>query len=339
MTLPSLPVEKHGAPRSMTGGDLIERTGARNRILNVLKVLVTVVGLAIVLLTQDLDKALHLLRDMELQPFLGALFLFQSGLMVKAYRWGSLVWALGVEVSWWRLVGLNFVGAFFSLFLPTGVGGDAVRMYELTRDKGKTAAAISSVLVDRFLGLFVLFAIALLALASSYELVPPEVRIFIAALFVGSLIGAALLLQRTWIEAWGRRLGLDRLLGRFRILRELYDSIHLYGARALLRSTAVSVVWNLILILGYYLLGLAVGIELSLGIYFLLVPIISALLVVPSIGGLGIREGATVFLLKQVGVDESQALALALAYDLTLLIGALVGAVLYILQGMRGVRR
>ena len=323
----------------MAGGRSIEQTRTRNRISNLLKVLVSVVGLAIVLLTQDLDTAIRLLGEMQLQPFLGALFLFLAGLIVKAYRWSSLVWALGVEVSWWRLVGLNFVGVFFGLFLPTGVGGDAVKMYELTRSEAKAAAAISSVFVDRFLGLFVLFAMALGALTSSYELVPPEIRILIAVLFIGSLGGVALLLQRKWIEARGRQFGLNRLLGRFRILRELYDSIHLYGAKALLRSTAASVVWNLILIVGYYLLGLAVGIDLSLAIYFLLVPIIAALLVIPSIGGLGIREGATVFLLKQVGVDESQALALALAYDLTLVITALVGAILYILQAMRGVRQ
>ena len=318
---------------------MIERTGSRSRVLNLLKVLVSVAGLAIVLFTQDLDKAIQLLGEMELLPFFGALFLYLFGLIVKAYRWGSLVWALGVEASWWRLVSLNFVGVFFNLFLPTGVGGDAVKMYELTRSEGKAAAAISSVFVDRFLGLFVLFAMASLALASSYELVPPEIRILIAVLFIGSLSGVALLLQRKWIEAWGRRLGLDRLLGRLRILQELYDSIHLYGARALLRSTAASVVWNLILILEYYLLGLAVGIERPLAIYLLLVPIIAALLVIPSIGGLGIREGATIFLLKQVGIDESQALALALAYDLTLVISALVGAIIYILQAMRGVRR
>jgi hypothetical protein len=40
-----------------------------------------------------------------------------------------------------------------------------------------------------------------------------------------------------------------------------------------------------------------------------------------------------------VGIDESQALALALGYDLTLVITALVGAILYILQAMRGVRQ
>jgi len=153
----------------------------------------------------------------------------------------------------------ELVGAFFGLFLPTGVGGDAVKMYELSRDEGKAATAISSVLLDRFLGLFVLFALALLTLLIGYEMVIPQVRILIATVFVGALIIVALLIQRTWIEALGRWLGLDRLFGRFQILRDLYASIHIYGPQALFKGLVASLVWNLILILGYYLLGLAVG--------------------------------------------------------------------------------
>lgn len=311
------------------------KSKTRNRILNLLKVIISLGVLAVILSRVDLEEVIQLLYAMEWIPFLGAIFLFLSGSLVRAYRWGALVWALDVQVSWWRLVSLYFVGAFFSLFLPTGVGGDAVKMYELSRDDRKAAAAISSVLVDRFLGLFVLFAMALLALVGGYELVTPGIRILIAAVFVGSLIGAALVLQRTWIEAWGRRLGVDRLLGRIKILRELYESLHLYGSAALLRATAASVVWNLMLVLGYYFLGLAVGIDLSLWYYFLFIPVISALLTVPSVGGLGIREGATVVLFSRVGVDKSQALALALAYDVTLLANGLIGAVLYVVQGMQ----
>jgi uncharacterized protein (TIRG00374 family) len=315
-----------------------DRKKARTRILNLLKVAVSLAGLTILLLTQDLEEAIQLLREMAWLPFLTGLLLFVSGSFVRAYRWGSLVWALDVQVSWLRLVALYFVGGFFSLFLPTGVGGDAVKMYELSRDDHRVTPAVSSVLVDRFVGLFVLFAIALLALIGSYGLVASEIRIIIAVVFTGSLAAVVLVLQRTWLEAWGRRLGLDRLLGRITILRELYESIHLYGLPALLRATAASVVWNVILILGYYSLGLAVGIDLSLWYYLLFVPIISAVLMVPSVGGLGVREGATVLLLTQVGVSESQALALALAFDITLLVNGAVGATIYIFQGLRGAR-
>jgi uncharacterized protein (TIRG00374 family) len=317
---------------------LAERDKTRNRILNLLKVIISIGVLVLILSRVDLDEVLQLLREMDWLPFLGALLLMLSGSLVRAYRWGALVWALGVGVSWWRLVGLYFVGAFFSQFLPTGVGGDAVKILELSRGDGRAAAAISSVLVDRFLGLVVLFAMALLALAGSHELVSPQVQVLIALVFVASLLAVALILQRTWIEAWGRRLGLDRVLGRIKLLRELYESLHIYGPVALLRATAASVVWNLILILGYYLLGLAVGIDLSLKYFFLFVPVISVMLMLPSLGGLGVREGATVFLFQQVGVTESSALALALAYLVVLWTTALVGAVIYIVQGMRGSR-
>ena len=133
---------------------LTEQT--RSRLLNILKIVVSLGGIAILTLTQDLSHVAQLLREMDWQPFFLALLLFLSGSFVRAYRWGCLVWALGVKVGWWRLVGLYFVGGFFSLFLPTGVGGDAVKMFELSRDDGRAAPAISSVLVDRFLGLFVL---------------------------------------------------------------------------------------------------------------------------------------------------------------------------------------
>jgi uncharacterized protein (TIRG00374 family) len=318
---------------------LDEQKKGRERILNILKVAVSLAGLLILVLKLDIQHAVHLLWEMDWLPFVAALLLFLSGSLVRAYRWGVLVWALGVRVRWWRLVELYFVGAFFGMFLPTGVGGDAVKMYELSHDEGKPASAISSVLVDRFLGLFVLFAMALLALLGGYQLVSSEVRLLIAAVFAVCVIGVALLLQRTWIESWGRRLRLDRLLNRIKILRELYESLHLYGPAALLRATLVSAVWNLILILGYYLLGVAVGIDLSVWYYFLFVPVVSAVLMVPSVGGLGVREGTTVLLFSQVGIGESQALALALAFDLYLLTNGLIGAVLYILQGARGARR
>ena len=231
------------------------------------------------------------------------------------------------------------MGSFFSLVLPTGVGGDVVRMFELSQDSRQTAAAISSVLVDRFLGLFVLFALALLALAiGGYEMVSYQERIVIGLAFVGCVIGVALLLQRTWIESWGRRLGVDKLLGRIKILSELYQSIHLYGYAALLRATAASLVFNLLLIVTNYLLGLAVGIDLSIWYYFLFIPIISALLMVPSIGGLGVREAGYVFLFGQAGVPSQQGLALALAFDMTLLLAGLIGAILYIIEGVRGMR-
>ena len=314
-----------------------QRKKQRGRILNVLKVLVSVGALAWVLSKLDLGETWQVLTQMTMALFAAAMALYLGGVVVKAYRWGILVWSLGVRASFGRLVNLYFVGTFFSQVLPTGVGGDAVRMYELARDN-PAAASINSVLVDRFLGLFVLFGMALVPLAVDPELVSAPVRVAITAVFVVSLVAVVLLLQRTWIERWGHRLRLDRLLGRIKILRELYVSIHCYSTRALLKATGVSVVFNLMLILAYYLLGLAVGIDLQVWIYFLIVPIISALLLIPTVGGLGVREGGTVALFVQAGATPAQAGALAAAYLAGVYLTGLIGAILYIVRSVREAR-
>jgi glycosyltransferase 2 family protein len=312
----------------------------RNRILNLLKVAISLVGVAVLLRTLHLGEVARVLQEANWLPFVAALLLFQGGAVLRAYRWASLVWALGMKARWWHLVRLYFVGAFFNLFLPTGMGGDAVKMYELAQDEGQAAASISSVLMDRFLGFFILFAQALLALAISGRLVSLQVRILVGIVLAVCVVGIVLVLQRTWIAALGKRLRVDKLLGRVKILRELYESLYLYSTAALLRATAASVAWNLILILANYLLGLAVGIYISPIYYFLLIPVISALLLFPSVGGLGVREAGYVALFSQVpGVTSAQAAALAVAFDLTLLCTALIGAASYVWQGVREARR
>lgn len=315
------------------------RKKRRDRILNILKVVVSLGLLAVLISRVDVAETAQVVASMSWPLFLAAMFLYLAGVLVRAYRWGVLVWSLGVPVSWWRLVKLYFVGAFFSQILPTGVGGDAVRIYELARDKQQTAAAISSVVVDRFLGLFFLFAMALVALLAGSELVSPPVRVVIAVVFVVSLVGSFLLLQRTWIESWGRRLRLDRLVGRIKIVRDLYTSIHDYSPAALLKASLASVVFNLMLVLAYYLLGLAVGIHLSIWTYFLLVPIISALLLLPSVGGLGVREGGTVALFVQAGTDQPHAAALALTYYAGVFLTGLIGAIIYLISSIGEARK
>jgi len=61
-----------------------------------------------------------------------------------------------------RLTYLYFVGSFFNMVLPSGMGGDLVKYYELARhDRGDhahfRARVASSVLADRICGLMVLF--------------------------------------------------------------------------------------------------------------------------------------------------------------------------------------
>ena len=84
---------------------------------------------------------------------------------------GILVRSLHADVPFKRLVELYFVGGFFNVFLPSGFGGDVVRILELAQDVPAGLAA-GTVIIDRLTGLMMLFALALLACFFAVILTP-----------------------------------------------------------------------------------------------------------------------------------------------------------------------
>jgi len=307
----------------------------KNRLLNLLKIGLSV-GLLALLLTQiGIGDAMGAIREMDLGAFAMAFLLFQLGILIRAYRWQGLLDAVQLQVPLGRLVVLYYVGGFFNTFLPTGVGGDVVRIYELSRDSQRTPESVGTVFVDRLSGLVVLFGLALAALPFSGGLITTELKLVTLAIAGGGILAAWLLFQQSWAD---RLLGLlpfgDRLRGK---VMDLYQAVHACGTGAMGRALGVSLLFNLILISHVAVLAMGLDIQVSLWYYLLFVPLVSFSLVLPiSISGLGVRETTFVLLFGQAGVDQPQALALSLAfYGVTVATG-LVGGVVYILEGMRG---
>ena len=306
----------------------------RHRLIDLAKVIVTAGLLAAVALTADLRQIGRTLVAVRWGPLLGALALCQLGLLVRAYRWQALLDGQGAHVPLRRLLGLYYVGTFYSDFLPTGFGGDAVRMFELARDGVGGPVAISSVLADRVLGLLVLLAMALVALPFSAHQVSGAVVATLLALAAGSGAGLWLLLDQRLYAAASRLPWLGRLLRHEKAVA-LYDSFR-FPPPALARATLASLAFNISLILVQVGLARAAGVRIGLGYFLLFVPIISALLALPvSVSGFGVREGGYLVLFGQAGVAASQAVAMSLlSYGLNLATG-LVGAALYLVQGSR----
>ena len=71
--------------------------------------------------------------------------------------------------------------------------------------------------------------------------------------------------------------------------------------------------------------------------YFLFVPITSIVTILPvSFAGLGVREGAYVFLFIQAGMPRETALSLSLlVYVISIFAPGLIGGAVYVLKGAR----
>ncbi len=80
---------------------------------------------------------------------------YASAVALSGLKWGVLLRAAGIEVPVGRLLSYQWIAEFFNNFFPAQVGGDVMRGYELAADTHRAADAAASVLIDRFIGLFV----------------------------------------------------------------------------------------------------------------------------------------------------------------------------------------
>lgn len=315
----------------------------RKRLIDWGKIVVSLGLLAVLLWRVGAQQTLDRLLHMDPVWFAVALALYFMGVWLRAWRWQGLLRALDLNVGLGLLTNLYFVGMFFNVMLPSGVGGDVVRIYELSKDGRGAANATSSVLMDRAAGLVTLMAQALITLIIAWSVWPgiiqPSVALAIVIISAGTLIATIALLSVDYLRRW---LAVIPFLTRWLEkpgIRRFAESFRAYRGPALYRALAVSFLFNLQLVLVNYCLGLALHINLPFVYYLLFVPIVSFVLSLPiSWGGLGARETAYVLLFTSVGVLSDQALALSLAfYAVNLLTGA-VGGVLYLMSGIRGAR-
>ena len=111
------------------------------------------------------------------------------------------------------------------------------------------------------------------------------------------------------------------------------------GGKCWRRAVAISVLFNLMQIAWNVLIGIGLGVQAPVALYFVIVPLTSAALLLPAFGGLGVREISYVALLGAAGVPESTALAFSLSvYAITVVTG-LVGGLMYLGVGLRRARR
>jgi uncharacterized membrane protein YbhN (UPF0104 family) len=312
---------------------------ARRYAGNLLKIGVSVGLLAWVLPRIGLTAIWREARSAHVGWLVAAFVLFVAGTALRAYRWQALLQGLELQSPIGRLIKLYFIGTFFNTFLPSGFGGDVVRAIELAQDSRRTHEAAGTVLVDRLTGLLVLLAMALLALPFSLKLISPGLAAGIAALALGGLAGGWLLFQQRLLS---RAIGLIPAGLPFDVkgqVAKLYAAVCGPGPKAIRQALAVSLAFNVLIVLMNYFIALALDVRVSMGYFFLFVPLTSMSLMLPAIGGLGVREYFYNALWPQAGVGPAAAVAMSLLnYAISAATGVIGGAI-YAGENLRGMIR
>lgn len=309
------------------------------------KILVQVVvslGVLAYLLWQiDLAKTIDLIGDADGLLLLAALAIFVATTWAMAWRWQLLLASKGIREPLGWLTKLYFVGYAAGQVLPTGVGGDAVRIVEHSRRrpdaKGEAAAAV---LIERVLGAagtLVMVAFGLVIAIGRYDDI--EYLIAIEAVFLLVVAGGFVLLfskraarYLAWLAPLASKLRLERAG------RSVYTALHGYREqpRTLFVVLAITVCLQIVRCVAIWLCGEAVGVEVSPLVYVILGPLLFLVMMVPfTINGLGVREAFFVAFLGRFGVDADAAFATGFLFYAVTIATSLPGAVILLWRSLR----
>ena len=205
-----------------------------------------------------------------------------------------------------------------------------MRGYTIYRMTDGQDASIASIVVDRLTGFAALVGIALVSVAAaSRTMRDPQVAAMILA--VALIFAAALgVLLSARIMSWATRLlavlGARRIQAR---LDGLVEAVHRYRQHrsALRLALLLSVLLQALIIVTYYLVGVGMRLDISIGYFFLFVPLITVVAMLPvSVAGLGVREGGVIYFFAKAGVNPAVALSMSLVwFSLALFVSSLGG--------------
>jgi len=246
-----------------------------------------------------------------------------GSVVLASLRWKQVCVAIGLSVPTWRLVWHNFAGQFVSNFLPTTVGGDVVRVTRLGKDTGDRPTSFTTVIFERLSGWMVLPASIFLGLILDADLrsLGAATRAAMVAA-IATLIVLAVIILAAGNDYSGRLLA--RYEGSLAWLHAIHEGLDVLRTtpRDVGRILGTGAMYQGVLVLAFWCAARSIGIEqFGFRAALAFVPAVLIVQVLPlGIGGLGVREGALVLFLGELGIPDEKAVALGITiYALTIL--------------------
>ncbi len=260
-----------------------------------------------------------------------------GGVILSAYQWRSLLHAEHIRFDLAHLVNLYIVGITFNHFLPTSVGGDAIKALYVGWKASNGVGAASATLMCRITGFVAMLLIAVPALALWRDFFPPTILWWFVLLSISGVLalGGAIIVVSLLPRIEGHACMRYRVLRPIvRVARSLRMSIT--KPRTLAIAIMYGSVFWLVAILNCYGYAMALGLRTPFHFFCIIVPLVSLVSMLPfSINGFGLREHALIYAFSMIHAPASTSLLIALCLDMQSLCLALLGVGLYFSMDFR----
>jgi uncharacterized protein (TIRG00374 family) len=270
-----------------------------------------------------------------------------AGLAAGAARWGAILAAQGLHFAPAKVLHITMVGQFFNAFMLGACGGDVARAFYAAREhEGSRMKVVSSILLDRGIGLFSMIVFCCLMIPFRLPIFldsegPRDTGFIMLCTLLTAIIGLFVLFQRNIFEHFRFFQRLEKSTRMGALIREAYDALFFFRNhhRLLAGAAALSLLNMAALTLACWSFGRALELPVPALDYFALFPIISVLMAIPiTPGSLGVREGLFVSLFRSVMVDKHHAILLSLMVYMGGLLWSIIGGLVYLCHTPKAAR-
>ncbi len=318
--------------------------GVKKVMTIVLRISISVALLIFLFRRIDEKTLFKLIRNSDKPLLFYAAFTFFLMYPLALFRWNMLLKAAKIKLPLKRVIMSFSGGIFFNVFLPSTIGGDFMRSMDLGKHTQKTKEVIATVFLDRLSGYAGLVFLDVLALLLGFKLIEDKVVFFFVSFLVIllTLVLVVLFNKRVYsrINKFlyaprkdAGKLGPSTLEKVRDALINLHQEIHYFRhkKKVIFNNLVLSVIIQVLSPVSFYIIGLSLGIKINIVYFFVFLPIIGAITLLPiSIGGLGLRDTATVYFFAKVGVIKDLSFAMSLLNFSFILIFGSIGGIIYV---------
>ena len=309
----------------------------KNKILNLFRIFISVflIGMLFWFMRDKLPSMYDTIINADRRLILYGLTLNIGAVYFIALRLKKVISVQLIDISVKESLYLTFIGYFFNNFLPTSFGGDFLKAYYAGKKSNRKPGAFAGVFMDRILAMIPFTLIPVITITFfSHKISNKIIIASVYFIFMISLVLVWMLLHKNTakylvfvFERFKEKLWYEKI-------KNGYDFLNTYSRHKiiLLWSLFLSVIAQVLSIIATYIFAKALGIhDVGLGIFFAIVPIVWITTLVPSLNGLGIREGSFVYLLSPYMPSE-KAFAVSILVFASLALYSIIGGFIYSFQ-------
>ena len=275
-----------------------------------IKIAISLILVVFVLNKIDTSKLLEILKNVNLFWLFLAFIFYNLSKLVSAIRLIYYFREIGIELSHKANFILYYVGMFYNLFLPGGIGGDGYKAYLLNKHHDiKLSLIIQALVFDRVSGLVALiFLGALLYPFSSFDI---KLFLYLSIALIFITYPLFFLISKK----------LNRFLYYFKT------------------TTIFGLAVQLLQLVAAYFIILSLNSNVPVVEFLVLFLISSVVSILPiSVGGVGVRELTFMYGLKLIGYPPDSGVAFSFLFFLITAISSFIG-ILFINNPYRQIKQ